>query len=67
MNNSTTKKILVCGMAVALLKLLFSGMVIKGFVIPVFGGAEFGLVTASLAGLYIGRRSTIVNEQNRDV
>ncbi|MDD5650834.1 MAG: hypothetical protein PHF86_10545 [Candidatus Nanoarchaeia archaeon] len=61
---STTTTIFIIGSIVCFIKFLFSDMVIFGFHVPAFGGAEFAVALAALGGVYILHKK---NERNRDV
>ena len=61
---SSTLTVFLIGSAIALAKLLFSGMTIYGFQVPVFTGAEFGLVMAALGGIYVLRKN-VANKEDK--
>ncbi len=53
---SVTLSMFVLGMMVAILKLLVSGLTIKGFKMDQFNGVDFAAVAAALGGIYTLRR-----------
>jgi hypothetical protein len=54
---SMTATLFLIGGLVCVAKLLFSGMVIFGFQVPVFSGSEFGVAIGALGGVYTLRRN----------
>ena len=59
---SVTLTILVTTVGISLLKLLVSGMTIKGFNMATFTGTDFAAVVGVAAGLYWGRKQTDANK-----
>jgi hypothetical protein len=56
--SSTTMTAFVVGFIIVNVKLLLSGMVIKGFTFEVFTGSSYSMAIASLGAIYVLRRST---------
>lgn len=63
---SLTATIFCVGSAIALLKLLLSGITVMGFKIPVLSGSEFSLIFASLGGIYTLRRSKMTKDDTEN-
>ena len=53
---SVTLTLFVTGTLVAVLKLLLSGITIKGFAMSTFSGVDFAAAVAALGGVYTLRR-----------
>jgi len=55
---SVSFTILAITFGVAIIKILFAGLVIKGFVIPLFSASEFGMLLGVPSALYFGRKNS---------
>lgn len=58
---SVTLTAFCIGFGVATLKLLLSGMIIKGITLSQFSGSDYGLAISALGGLYVLRRHPAMN------
>lgn len=63
---SATLTAFVLGFIVVNLKLLFSGMTVKGIELAAFTGGEYAASLGALGAIYVLRRSTTPVQNNND-
>lgn len=61
---SLTTTVFVYGSAVCLVKFLLSGLVIKGFAVPIFSGVDFGVAISAVGGIYVLNKKKQEKENN---